>query len=171
MVTFKNKNNLNNYTKKVNNFQEGELCYCEDEDKIYKFLNGEWIDADIKAEGKGLEISMYELNQQIVSQMPNIKEEDYDDILKIIEDYRISHQSSYYMILCKEISYYTIFVKNNLEELAFEEAVFEYCLETGDVKAISPTEDGMAIEIWIVVNGEAHAFYLFDYSMGIINFN
>ena len=41
------------------------------------------------------------------------------------------------------------------------------CLQ-GDVKSIELTDDGGAIEIWSVIDGEAYEFYLFNYEMGVI---
>ena len=41
------------------------------------------------------------------------------------------------------------------------------CLQ-GDVKSIELTDDGRAIEIWSVIDGEAYEFYLFNYEMGVI---
>ena len=75
------------------------------------------------------------------------------------------------MILCKELSFYTIFAKDNYEKNSLEEAVLDYCISTGPIHSVSLTENNDAIEIWIEYENEVYVFYLFDYERGVINFN
>ena len=91
--------------------------------------------------------------------------------MKIVESFRTEHKSSYYMILCKELSFYTIFAKDNYEKNSLEEAVLDYCISTGPIHSVSLTENNDAIEIWIEYENEVYVFYLFDYERGVINFN
>ena len=74
--------------------------------------------------------------------------------MKIVEDFRTEHKSSYYMILCKELSFYTIFAKDNYEKNSLEEAVLDYCISTGPIHSVSLTENNDAIEIWIEYENE-----------------
>ena len=37
MIKFKNKKALDNYTKKINRFQDNDICFCEEENKSFKY--------------------------------------------------------------------------------------------------------------------------------------
>ena len=36
MIKFKNKKALDNYTKKINRFQDNDICFWEEENKSFK---------------------------------------------------------------------------------------------------------------------------------------
>ena len=169
MIKFKNKKALDNYTEKINRFQDNDICFCEEENKSSKY-NAEKNEWNL-IESEGISISLYDLNKQLAMQLPPLEESDYEDFMKIVEDFRTEHKSSYYMILCKELSFYTIFAKDNYEKNSLEEAVLDYCISTGPIHSVSLTENNDAIEIWIEYENEVYVFYLFDYERGVINFN
>ena len=169
MIKFKNKQALDSYTEKINRFQDNDICFCEEENKSFKY-NAEKNEWNL-IESEGISISLYDLNKQLAMQLPPLEESDYKDFMKIVEDFRTEHKSSYYMILCKELSFYTIFAKDNYEKNSLEEAVLDYCISTGPIHSVSLTENNDAIEIWIEYENEVYVFYLFDYVRGVINFN
>lgn len=75
----------------------------------------------------------------------------------------------YYMLLCRELNYYTVFQRQFTGLEDFGDVVIE-CLENlGNIKSIEVTEDKTAIEAWIVnSDNEAHVVYLFNYDQGVI---
>lgn len=78
--------------------------------------------------------------------------------------------TKYFMLLCNEIRYYTVF---NLIEKDFDKFAQEVkeCAEyRGDIIEISEVDDGSAFEIWIKEKSDnkPHMFMLFAYDWGVI---
>ena len=120
-----------------------------------------------KANGN-INMSLYDLNKQIVAQLPVLTDEELKEKYDLINEY--GNFKEWCMMLNKEIGYYTVFhhIPKDAEE-TFASAVLDCCASLGDVKAIDwADEDHQAIEIWIVKDNEAFAFYLFDYAQGVI---
>lgn len=118
-----------------------------------------------------IEMNLYDLNKQIISQLPDLT---LDEIIqkneKVVIPFLNQIDSEYYMLLCNELKYYTIFnVVDYLTEPAMTEELFA-CLHSfcDSLKSIELTEDGCAIEIWFVKDEETYVMYLFDYSGGVI---
>lgn len=116
-----------------------------------------------------LQMNIYELNKQLISQMAALSDEDLEDSKQLIRGYLQEHENEFYMLLCKDISYYTLFhIVDYITEPAAADEVIECIKEIGTVKSIDRTEDG-AIEIW-AQPGESDplAMYLFPYDAGVI---
>lgn len=116
-----------------------------------------------------LQMNIYELNKQLISQMAALSDEDLEDSKQLIRGYFQKQENEFYMLLCKDISYYTLFhIVDYITEPAAADEVIECIKEIGTVKSIDRTEDG-AIEIW-AQPGESDplAMYLFPYDMGVI---
>lgn len=116
-----------------------------------------------------LQMNIYELNKQLISQMAALSEEDLEDSKQLIRGYFQEHENEFYMLLCKDISYYTLFyIVDYITEPAAADEVIECIKDIGTVKSIDRTEDG-AIEIW-AQPGESDplVMYLFPYDMGVI---
>lgn len=117
-----------------------------------------------------LNMNLYDLNKAAVTQLPNYSEADKQAAKELINAYDdFSTITHYYMLLCRELNYYTVFQRQFTGLENFGDVVIE-CLENlGNIKSIEVTEDKTAIEAWIV-NGdnEAHVVYLFNYDQGVI---
>jgi hypothetical protein len=76
------------------------------------------------------------------------------------------------MLLCHERRDYTLFRytdnKNKEKDIQTIEEMIECLLNRGQIKGIDITKDGIAIEIWISINGESFAYYFFPYDEGVI---
>lgn len=118
-----------------------------------------------------LGISEYEMNKMIISQLPDLDEIQLNNRIELIDDYTHSHINTpgYYMLLCNELKYYTVFIVDDdyMENAA--DVVIE-CLETmGHIKEICYNEDKTALECWIQdFTNEIHMFMLFNYEWGIV---
>lgn len=161
-----------NHLYAMQNHEENEIAYVEDLKKIYS-----WQDSDgwqeLNVENKGLQLNLYELNKNIMSQMnPMTKEDIYNKSGEIFEFYTEVAPNDYYMLLCREYNYYTLFApdfryKNHGED-DFVSAVLSIIEELGPVYSIEKTET--AIEFWIKPEGSETplAFYLFPYDAGVV---
>ena len=137
------------------------------------YKDGTWmpINADITSEG--LQINLYELNKQIVSQLPAFEDSQWDGAEKVFEDWLKIRSTEYFMLYGREISYFTIFkrVSKNGEFKNLFEAL-KACLEhIGTVHGFDVVNDNSALEIWVDTNGEMTCLYLFEYDEGVVTFN
>lgn len=128
--------------------------------------------------------TLYELNQQIIAQMPALDADGVRECSGKILKYLEEHVNSYYMLLCKELSYYTIFhitsaktapngnviiSRGALHDLT--EEIIDIISSLGDVRVIE-TDNNDAIAIWSSFQSEEtgaiHCFYLFPYGRGVV---
>ena len=122
------------------------------------------IDGDVN-----LGMTIYDLNKQIISQMGVLDEEGYTKAKDDIRGLAIRTNARYFMLLCKDISYYTLFhIDIMSEELVdLDDEVIDCIHDIGAIKSVEPV-DG-ALEIWAhPVEGEPVAMYLFPYDAGVV---
>lgn len=114
------------------------------------------------------EMSLYEMNKQVISQLPALTAEVLSEKYSLIDQY--GSNRNWCMLLGKEIDYYTIFhhLPKDAEE-TFAAAVLDCCENLGSIKAIDwADEEHNAVEIWISKDELTTVLYLFDYSQGVI---
>ncbi len=160
-----------NSLQAVQNHELGEIAKVMDVDKYYIYTEKGWTEFNV--EGEGINVSLYDMNKQIVSQLPALNEEGIKEAKQIIRDYVYSeqHEDDYYMLLCHELKYFTVFA-NDIEcsrEEVIENVIIDCLNSVGEIKSIEPTEDKEAIEIWITEpEGGTYVMYFFDYGRGIV---
>lgn len=164
---------LKNFTKKVNRYAVGEAVYVEDEDKLYAFDGYTWRPLEVKTDGKGLELSLFDMNEQILRQQGPLKGEDVDKAKDVLADYiNFSPKGDYYMLLNHKKSYFTVFNMVNEGDYQFFDfgnAVLQCASDLGEIYSVSRTEDNQAIEIWVCDEDDTmHCLYLFNYDKGIV---
>ena len=120
-----------------------------------------------------MNMSMYDINKQVISQMPCLTIEEFEGKREIFNEYHFSQFANYYMLLCNELRYYTLFHTKMAcegEELDSLSSEIMSCLIsfTDDIKSIEITDDKTAIEIWITKDEETYVMYLFNYDLGVI---
>lgn len=152
------------------NPKDGEVCGFEKEDGSIEYrlyTNNEWHPINLNE--SGLELNLYNLNQQIISQLPTLTEEQRLEKVCLIDDYIEKTKNEFYMLYGKNMSYFTVFKKDQRgTQIASYETLA--CLdEIGEIKSIELDANG-GIEIWVVKaeDGIADCLYLFPYDMGII---
>lgn len=124
--------------------------------------------------GTELKMSLYEMNQNFMaSQKPLSSEELEKGLKEVIWDYvHTKHQASkYFMLLCKDISYFTVFVCDDKTDKTLVNE-FLNCLEwVGKILSIEYNKENNVPEIWIKTEeGNCHCMYFFEYDDGIIPF-
>ena len=144
------------------------LVYCEETSKIYSF-NEEGKLEPVSVNGESLKFNNYELNKQIVAQLTPLDNTKIQQKTRMLNTFYEETKNKYYMLLCKEYNYYTLFVKNEKELNNFGKTVVEILQELdGEIYAIDRIQS--AIEIWIKPNEieEPLVFYLFGYDNGVV---
>lgn len=112
--------------------------------------------------------TLYDLNKNA---MQNEKELSPSALRKKLTDLRLYFfKKGYFMLLCHEQRDYTVFniTADNKVGVAAED-LKECLLNRGKILAIDETEDKMAYEIWLRINGENFVYYLFPYDQAIIH--
>lgn len=114
----------------------------------------------------GLNMKLYDLNKQIISQLPNLTE--FDEIINDINNFSKETNNIHYMLYGKEQSYFTLFEKEDNNSETLGAAIIDCLTNVGDIKSIELTESKDAFEIWVTIDGEATCLYLFPYDSGIV---
>lgn len=78
--------------------------------------------------------------------------------------------NKYYMLLCKEQSYYTVFHRKTPYEATMYNTLLEIIEEIGTLYAYSIDEENGGVEIWIkpALSEEVFVYYFFPYDQGIV---
>ena len=120
-----------------------------------------------KANGS-INLSLYDLNKQIISQLPEMDDEKIQKAKETITEYVGSRK--YFMLLGRELNYYTLFSRTPSTELpTIADEVIDCLRYVGTPKGVDLTEDGSAIEMWITnEEGESFLLMFFDYTEGVI---
>lgn len=120
----------------------------------------------VKSENSGINMGLYEMNKQLIAQLPELSDEDLKDTHYTIHSLHAKYNNNYYMLYGKEISYFTLFRIN--DATYFGNEVIECLKNVGIIKAIDFTEAQDAIEIWIEDEDGPTCLYLFPYDTGLV---
>lgn len=151
----------------LQNHEDGEVVYCEDEQQYMMYKGEQWIPIQAAMTDTGLQINFYDLNKQVIRQLPPFDEVRINDAKDTLAAWA---KSSVYMLYGREINYFTLFQeKENGEFTDLPEAVFE-CLGISEKIYAFDVVDENTIEIWIDFNDDATVLYLFDYTDGVVTY-
>lgn len=144
--------------------KQDEICYVTSESKYFKYNNDSWEPITIQG---NIDLNIYDMNKSIVSQLPVAKAKELTEGKKKIKG--LAAQGKYFMLLCNELRYYTIFKIEEQSETRFAQAVIDCANDIGIIKSINyPDDNKQAIEIWIEDNEGPHVMYLFNYDKGVV---
>lgn len=142
---------------------EGEIIQDSKSDKFYMWHENEWH--EFHMDRSGLQLGLYDMNKQIIAQLPNIT--NFDKKVSIINALDSIYNNTYYLLYGKELSYFTLFKINNPAYFGTE--VIDCLKNIGSIKAIDTTEAGDAIEIWVNHDDIGPTcLYLFAYDNGLV---
>lgn len=151
---------------------DGELAYSPETSRLYKWsaAAGDWelVNGDVN-----LGMTTYDLNKQIIAQMGVLDEEGMEKARNSLTNLVMDTNQRYYMLLCRDINYYTLFyvykdlvIPPDLNHFAYE--VIDCIHDIGAIKSVEPVP-GDALEIWAhPVIGDPVAMYLFPYDAGVV---
>ena len=116
-----------------------------------------------------LQLNLYDLNKQIISQLPILQNETMDEAMDKIKQYIKDMENTFYMLLCRDFNYYTLFhIVDYITEPDAASEVIACAGELGQIKIVDTNDDG-AMEIWVhPADSEPVVMYLFGYDGGVI---
>lgn len=113
--------------------------------------------------------SSYEVNQNLIYSWPSLTKKEIEKSKEMLEEFK--SQSDCFMLLNNELHYYTVFLISDAytQQDKFSDVLIEVLEDLSlSIKSIEKTEFN-TIEIWLIdKNNKSRAFYLFDYSGGLI---
>lgn len=137
---------------------EGYFVFDEDGNVVYP---------EVKAP-EGKQMDLYSFNKMIIAQMPDLDEKGIKSGKEKIHKFVSDLNKEYFMLLCADLVYYTMFIMDSFSVENTADVVIE-CLENlGKIKSIDFTEGKQAIEIWIQKDEEVVVAYFFNYDQGVI---
>ena len=167
-MEFSTLKQLQKYTEKHGRFEDGECVKILEDNQVYMYKNSNWEPIDVKSK---VAMNLYDINKQIFSQLKPYGEEEWKDAVERINMWRITSHYKYHMMLCKDLSYYTILHKERMASDfdTFGNAIREClssCFEVVDIDC----SDIDKIEIWIKDADEAYVMYIFGYDDGVVSY-
>ena len=119
-----------------------------------------------------LGLTEYDINKMIIAQLPALMtDKQLEPSKELIKEFTHNYilAEAYYMLLCNELRYYTIFHVCNEYEENVEDIILECLKNIGVIQQINKTEDGRAIECWVKNDKGTFMFMLFNYDEGVIS--
>ena len=150
----------------IDNPIEGQSAYSPETKKLYVYSEGEW---KMVTGETNFGMTMYDLNKQIIAQMGVLEGMAREQAHLLITDTVATSEQIYFMLLCRDINYYTLFKldKDNSGLCNVASEVFECAEDIGALKSVESVEG--AIEIWVhPTDKDPLAMYLFPYDAGVI---
>ena len=168
------------HIKNLPNPQIDDLAYCEERHEYYIYGEDGWKKRKINTKAQA-EISLYEVNKNFYeTQEPITDEAILNEKIELVNRYDRETKNNYYMLLCKEMSYYTILKKedcySDTDFTSLGDAITQLFLEQNWViYDIYQSEETGAIELWTKdpnheTDNEIHCMILFGYDLGVVTF-
>lgn len=108
-------------------------------------------------------MTIYEINQAMYHDSPALTDALLEACANTIETYLNEHPSKYYVLLCKELDYYTFFTYKGIPNTKnFTKELISLLKDLGEVKDICFDQYGTMVENWITKGEETHAFMLIE---------
>ena len=161
--------------KNPDSYVEGTAVYLEDIKEGVRYINGEWVaDETMETKANGdITMSLYEMNRQLINQLPDYNEEAWNGAKEIFNEYLSKHVNAYYMLYGRELNYFTVFHKNGDGEFDNLFDALKACLDSvGSIRSFD-FDGEAAIEIWVKpeVASTVTCMYLFPYDDGVVTFS
>lgn len=149
--------------KLKNNNKVNELALVEDTRAMYKWDGSNW---QSYVSPKGINTSLYEINQAAVTGLPACGKEELDFFKDTLTRWRLETDQNYYMLLSNDERYYTVIVPTG-QGATFGSEVIECLASRGQIKSIELLENN-SFECWITHDNNSHVYYLFPYEEGVV---
>ena len=123
------------------------------------------------------QLTLYDLNKQMVAQMSPIDmtdEEVSKRYTKAFDEFLKNIKNKYYMLLCRELNYFTLFHKSSKNDEAMSDVVQEIISNYGTWITWDWADDThTCIEFWTKITNtqykeEICCFMLFGYDKGVV---
>lgn len=116
-----------------------------------------------------IELDNYSIHKQLYAQLEPNADKITTELSNIGAWFSVAPECDYYMLMCKEISYFTVFHFNNMNYMAGMQELEATLKGRGTIVDIVYVHSEDAYECWVRDdNGEVFMYYLFPYDWGIV---
>ncbi len=115
--------------------------------------------------------NLYNVNKTINLQQKILTNTELKAALRKVKHFFVDNSDKYFMLLCRERYDYTLFHFLNKGDITLQQSIKdikECLLNRGQVISIEPATEMNGYEIWLKVDDEAFAYYLFPYDLGVL---
>lgn len=159
----------------------GDLMFCKETQCLYYYNTTDktWSKIEsatdnIKTQFDGnLSMSLYELNQNIISQLPPYGAEKLEALKMNITNWDTKKNTSvkYYMLLNNEKHYYTVLHYNSAHgDFANLGDSVVYLLQEIGYAIVEEDQKNDHYEIWVKKDNETLCYLLFPYDQGVVTY-
>lgn len=118
-----------------------------------------------------IQMTAYDLNKQLILSLGPIKDEELNKFRSDFAGYIREIEDKFFMLLCKEQSYYTIFnYTSRNDSYYFADVLLEVIEAVGSFYNYSIDEENGGVELWIKPEDkeEVFVYYFFPYDAGVV---
>ena len=124
-------------------------------------------------------INLYDLNKGALAKQPKLSDKGLKEAAQLITEYVKENKNNFYILLCKELSYYTFYCSKNIiqtpanlkssyvSKLSVGEEVLACLNDLGEVLSVNKADTNM-IECWIKKDNEVFMVAFFPYDIGVV---
>ena len=160
--------------KNPDNYVEGTAVYLEDIKEGVRYINGEWVaDETMETKANGdITMSLYEMNRQLINQLPDYNEEAWGGAKEILREYIEAHPNNYFMAYGRELNYFTVFHKEDEGEFESLFDALKICLDSVGAVRSFDFDGEAALEIWVApsIASSVTCLYFFPYDDGVVTY-
>ena len=146
----------------------GACVFCKDTNQVYICDGTAWKKIEDRNIDTGM--SLYSLNQSIISQLAPLTDDKIDKLQFEIQSMANKDRNDFHMLLCNELHYYTILQYSsalNSDFINIGQAVTDLLYENGwEIICYDKYDD--RIEIWGKKDTDTHVFMFFPYDRGVV---
>lgn len=146
--------------------KNGEQVLIEDIQKVYEWTEEtqEWIPTKAGETG----VTLYDLNKIACSKLPPLNEEQLTKAKEEIKRFVTDSDNTYFLMICKELSYYTMFITDSESNEDMADVVIE-CLNALGILVSVEYSELKVIEAWIRDDeGNAVIVFMTPYDQGVV---
>lgn len=138
---------------------DNEVFMDRESKQFFIYRDNHWC--LINFEDLSPKMSLYDINKQLDAQQAPLTTEELAAKADMINEWSNEYLDTYFMLYCKDTSYFTVFHKNSQVTTLLGSLVIECLNNIGLTTEIDVADN--AIEIWC----DNHVMYLFPYDGGV----
>ena len=146
--------------------KNGEQVLIEDIQKVYEWTEEtqEWLPTKAGETG----VTLYDLNKIACGKLPPLNEEQLTKAKEEIKRFIVDSNNTYFLMICKELSYYTMFITDAESNEDMTDVVIE-CLNALGILVSVEYSENKVIEAWIRDDeGNAVIVFMTPYDQGVV---
>ena len=147
--------------------ENGEQVLVEDIQKVYEWAEEtkKWLPCKAGETG----VTLYDLNKIACAKLPPMNQVQLAKAKEEIHKFILASNNTYFLMICKELSYYTMFISDDGSEEDMADVVIECLTNLGILVSIEYSVEHKVIEAWVRDDeGNAVIVFMTPYDQGVV---